>query len=166
MRLNLNRGVQPYVLVSAADGAPLVTIHARPCLTHVMEQAKSDAEILELVNEIKGDMPEGTSAEAELLQSRGQFSVLLAKAIARQVIDSWEGLEDDDGSPAPVTPDRVDALLDLAPIYDAFIAVYMGRWLTLSAEKNDSAPSPIGTSVVAPTTAARARRAAKSAPPS
>lgn len=160
MRLNLKPGVEPYDLFG--DGG--VIIHARPALSDVIEQAKGDASLLALAEELRSELGEVDDVSPELLQSRGRFGVLFAKAIAKMVIESWDGIEDPDGSPAPVTPDRVEALLDVSPVFDAFGTVYLARWMLLSAEKNDSAPSPDGTSVAAPSTAAPARRSAKSAP--
>lgn len=161
MRLNLKPGVEPYDLL----GNGSVIIHARPALAEVIEAAKVDDSILALADELKESAEvEGAELTGELLASRSRFAILLSKAVARQVIESWDGIEDPDGSPAPVTPDRVDALMDLAPIYDAFGTVYLARWLVLSAEKNASSPSPTGTSEGATPTAGRARRPAKTAP--
>lgn len=162
MRLNLNPGVEPYDLF----GNGQVILHCRPALADVIEQAKSDASILELADEVRDEIAGGGEVTPEMLQSRGRFSVLFTQAIARQIIERWDGIEDPDGSPAPVTPDRVDALLSLSPVFDAFAVVVLSRWLVLSAEKNDSAPSPIGTSGAVKATAKPARRAAKSAPKS
>lgn len=164
MRLNLKPGVETYTLFAGADGVPAITIDADPALTSVIEDAKADASLLEYADEMRGMVETGDEISAEFIKSRGRFGVLLAKAIARQVIVGWSGVEDADGSPAPVSPDRVDAFLDVPAIYDAFTMVYLGRWLTLQAEKNASAPSPTGTSAAARNTAGRARKSAKNAP--
>ena len=161
MRLNLDRGVLPYVLFPETAVSAAVVIHALPALSHVMEEAKADAALRELAHEIKAELAEGEVPTPEVMAGHGQFAVMFAKAIARQVIQSWDGIEDEDGSPAPVTPDRIDAFLDLAPVYDKFVSVYMARWLVLQSEKNAFAPSPTGTSVGA---AATARPAEASAP--
>lgn len=169
MRLNLNPGVSAYTLIANAAPAQSVVIHARPAFSHVIEQAKADPSIQAMVDDIRAELAaEGAEVviTPELMQSRGLFGVLFSKAIARQVIESWEGIEDPDGSPAPVTPDRIDALLDIVPLYDAFNEKYLGRWLLLQTEKNDSAPSPAGTSAVAQNTAGAAPRRAKTAPKS
>lgn len=160
MRLNLKPGVEPYDVL----GNGSVILHCRPALSDVMEAAKVDDSILALADQLKDEADaEGAELTGELLASRSRFAILLSKAVARQVIERWEGIEDPDGSPAPVTPDRIDALLDLAPIYDGFGSVYLGRWLVLSAEKNALSPSLTGTTEGATATAGPARRAAKTA---
>lgn len=163
MRLVLNPGVTPYRLF---DGMGLV-IHARPALVEVIEEAKADPALLAHAEAAKGLVDADAEAVAitpELLRSRGRSGVLFAKAVARLVIESWEGVEDPDGSPAPVTPDRIDALLDLPPVYEAFTLRYLGRWLIVQAEKNDSSLSLNGISAGAQTTAKAARRRVKPAP--
>lgn len=158
MRLNLNPGIQPYRLF---DGQEII-VHCRPALTEVIEAAKADAELLEMFKDLRDDaslsenmkaVKNGGEITPELLRTQGSFGVLFVKAIAREVIESWEGIEDPDGSPAPVTPDRINSLLDLSPVHDAFVLKYLNKWLLLQTEKNDSAPSPIGISGVAPNTA-------------
>lgn len=165
MRLNLQRGVTPYVLFHAAGDEPAVVIHARAATSDVMEQAKLDASLVDLAGSMRDELKgaEGDELSAELLQSRGRFGVLLAKAIAKQVIEGWDGVLDEDGTPAPVTEDRIEAFLDLSPVYDAFLETYVSRWMQLQTEKNGSAPQPIGTSEAAPNTAKRARKGAQSA---
>lgn len=164
MRLHLKPGVDSYVLVEPTDDAYAVTIKARPALTEVIEDAKSDPAILDLGEDLRDQIEnEDGSVNPDFLRSQRKVGLIFAKAIARAVIVEWEGIEDPDGKPAPVTPDRIDALLDHAALYDAFTAKYLARWLTVQAEKNDSAPSPAGTSAAARPTARRAQGSAKSA---
>ena len=59
----------------------------------------------------------------------------LVKAIARMVIRDWDGIGDADGNPVPPTPERIDALLDLPPLYDAFERDLVGPALLLADEK-------------------------------
>ena len=58
------------------------------------------------------------------------------KALGRLVIEAWEGVGDAAGDPAAVTPDGIDALLDLWPLAEAFERLYLGPALLLDAEKN------------------------------
>ena len=62
------------------------------------------------------------------------------------------------------TPEGIDALLSLWPIFEAFNLHYVSRGMLLDAEKNGSAPSPTGTSVGATATAKGARARARTAP--
>lgn len=88
----------------------------------------------------------------------------LIKALGRALVREWEGVEGADGLPAPVTPEGVDALLDLPPLAGAFEQrVLQPAWL-LSAEKNASSPSPNGISAGAMPIAAPAAPAAPNAP--
>lgn len=48
----------------------------------------------------------------------------------------WEGVGDEDGKPLPLTPEGIDALLELWPIFEAFQSTYIAGALILDAEKN------------------------------
>ncbi len=58
------------------------------------------------------------------------------KALGRLAIDGWEGIGDSEGKPASVTPEGIEALLDLWPIAEAFERLYLGPALLLDLEKN------------------------------
>ena len=77
----------------------------------------------------------------------------------------WEGVGDEGGKAIAVSPEGIDALLSLWPIFEAFNLHYVSRGMLLDAEKNGSAPSPTGTSAEATATARPAKRNAKIAPP-
>lgn len=139
MRLNLNREPEWVELL------PGVSVLAAPATSAVFGMARRDPLI--------ADAPE---------QEIG--AVALAKAVAKLTIRDWKGVSLDDDAPAPVTPENVEALLDHYGAFQAWQLRYMARWLGLESEKNGSAPSPSGTTAGAPTTAPRARRAAKRAP--
>jgi hypothetical protein len=124
IRLNLSR--EP----SWLDLGHGVRVRVAPLTTALMAAARSDAMVAAL--------PEGASNEI--------IAVTMAKALARLVVLEWEGVGDAEGDPAPVTPEGIDALLDILPIFEAFQLRYVSRGLLLEAEKNDSAPSPSGTS--------------------
>ena len=91
-------------------------------------------------------------------------AAIFAAALARRAVVDWEGVGDVDGNPLPVTPEGIDALLGLWPIFEAFNLLYVSRGMLLDAEKNGSAPSPTGTSVGATATARPAKRNARTAP--
>jgi hypothetical protein len=88
----------------------------------------------------------------------------LVKAIGRLAITEWDGVGDEDGNPVEPSPERVDALLDLWPMAEAFQRVYLGPALLLDEEKNVSALSPTGILVGAQTTAQLASANAQNAP--
>lgn len=168
MRLNLNPKPERYQLIDPVGGGSGVAIVARPALSEVIEDAKADDSLLAFAEEIRAAMEteQGetvTEVTPAMLRSKGKVGLLFTKAVARLVIEEWEGVEDPDGSPAPVTPDRVNALLDVPFIYEAFTQRYIGRWLVVEQEKNGFAPSLNGTSAAAQPTAQPAPRTATSA---
>jgi hypothetical protein len=120
-----------------------VRLRTAPLTTALMVAARSDPTLEAL--------PATASDEARALA--------FAKAIARIAISAWEGVGDADGTPVPVTPEGIDALLEVWPLFEAFQASYVAGGLLLDAEKNASAPSPTGTSAGAAATAPRAHRA-------
>ena len=92
-------------------------------------------------------------------------AAVFAAALARRAIVGWEGVGDEDGNMLPTTPEGIDALLSLWPIFEAFNLLYVSCGMLLDAEKNGSAPSPTGTSAGATATARPAKRSARTAPP-
>ena len=78
-----------------------------------------------------------------------RVSVRLAAVGGKQVRAELEGVGDADGAVIAVTPEGIDALLSLWPIFEAFNLLYVSRGMLLDAEKNGSAPSPTGTSAEA-----------------
>jgi hypothetical protein len=67
------------------------------------------------------------------------------------------------GTPIEPSPEAIDALLDIWPIFEAFQLVYVSKGLLLEQEKNASAPSPRGNSAGARATATPAKRRARTA---
>ena len=124
-----------------------VRLRVTPLTTALMVASRSDAAVEAL--------PETASDEEQAL--------VFAKAIARRAVTECEGVGDADGNPTPVTPAGIDALLEVWPIFEAFQAAYVSKGLLLDAEKNSSAPSPIGTSAGATATAQPAARRARTA---
>ena len=86
-------------------------------------------------------------------------AAIFAGALARRAVVDWEGVGDGEGNILPVTPEGIDALLALWPIFEAFNLQYVSRGMLLDAEKNASAPSPTGTSAGAMPIARPAGRA-------
>ena len=74
------------------------------------------------------------------------LAVAMAQAVARMVITEWSGVGDAEGIDLPVTPEGIDALLNIWPVFEAFQEKVLGPYLVLDAEKNGSAPSPNGIS--------------------
>jgi hypothetical protein len=90
-------------------------------------------------------------------------AAVFAAALARRAIVDWEGVGDADGNLLTVSPEGIDALLSLWPIFEAFNLLYVSRGMLLDAEKNGFAPSPTGTSAGATATARPAKRSARTA---
>ncbi len=141
LKLNLSR--TPHWL----DLGCGVRLHVEPLTSALMMAARADPAVEAL--------PEDAGNEA--------LALAMAKAVARRAVHAWEGVGDAEGRPLPVTPEGVDALLEVWPIFEAFQLAYVAKGLVLEQEKNVSAPSPSGTSAGAAPTAkpagARARTA-------
>ena len=130
------------------DLLPGVRVKLTPLTSAVMAAAQSDPAVLAI----------GEGA------SDAEKAMVVAKAIARLIVIDWDGVGDAHGKPVPVTPESVEALLDVWPAFEAFQAKVVAKALLLDAEKNASAPSPNGATAGATATAPRARRAARTAP--
>ena len=114
-----------------------VRLKLLPLTTALMVATRSDPAVQDL------DPEASTDARA----------AIFAGALARRAVVDWEGVGDAGGNVLPVTPEGIDALLSLWPIFEAFNLHYVSRGMLLDAEKNVSAPSPTGTSVGATPTA-------------
>ena len=125
-----------------------VRLQLLPLTTALMVATRSDP----AVQALEADASNDTRAAA------------FAAALARRAIVNWEGVGDADGNVLPATPEGIDALLSLWPIFEAFNLHYVSRGMLLDAEKNGSAPSPTGTSAGATVTARPVKRSARTAP--
>ena len=96
--------------------------------------------------------------------SNDSRAAIFAAALARRAVIGWEGVGDADGSVIAVSPEGIDALLSLWPIFEAFNLLYVSRGMLLDAEKNGSAPLPTGTSAGATATARPVKRSVRTAP--
>ena len=91
-------------------------------------------------------------------------AAIFAGALARRAVVDWDGVGDESGAVVAVSPEGIDALLSLWPIFEAFNLLYVSPGMLLDAEKNVSAPLPTGTSVGATATARPAAPNARTAP--
>ena len=127
-----------------------VRLHLHPLTTAMMVASRNDPAVAAL--------DEDATDEASAL--------VFAKALARNAVLDWEGVGDADGNTIPVSPEGIDALLDVWPLFEAFQTKYVAKGLVLDAEKNASAPLPNGSSAgvmdIAGPVKANARTARKS----
>jgi hypothetical protein len=118
-----------------------VRLFVEPLTTAVMLAARSDPSILAATADIKVIDAWTTTADDDVTQSEtapsnDDLARIVAKAVARIVVHDWEGVGDAEGKPLSVTPDGIDALLELWPIFEAFQTRYIAGALILDAEKN------------------------------
>jgi hypothetical protein len=125
-----------------------VRLKLLPLTTTLMVATRSDPAVQDLEAEASNDTR----------------AAVFATALARRAVIDWEGVCDVDGNALPVTPEGIDALLSLWPIFEAFNLHYVSRGMLLDAEKNGSAPLPTGTSAGATITARPVKRSARTAP--
>jgi hypothetical protein len=129
------------------DLAPGVRVQPRPLTTALMVASRSDPQVETL--------PEAASDEERALA--------FARALARRAVIAWEGVGDADGNAIEPSPEAIDALLDVWPIFEAFQLTYVSKGLLLEQEKNASTPSPTGPTAGATATATPARGNARTA---
>ena len=101
-----------------------VRLLVEPLTTAIMLAARSDPTIV------------AAAADVETGTSNDDLARIVAKAVARMVVKDWNGVGDEDGKPLPLTPEGIDALLELWPIFEAFQTKYIAGALILDAEKN------------------------------
>ncbi|MFC3088132.1 hypothetical protein [Tabrizicola soli] len=142
LRLNLTNRPDWLTLV------PGLRLQMAPLTTALMVAARADPALAML--------PDTASSE--------DLALAMAKAVARIAILDWEGVGDAEGNPLPLTPEGIDALLEIWPVFEAFQAQYITPGLLLDQEKNAFAPSPTGPSAGARATARPARGSVPTAP--
>jgi len=118
-----------------------------PLTTAMMVAARNDPAVQAL--------PKDASDEVSALA--------FAKALARNAALDWEGVGDADGNVMPVSPEALDALLDIWPLFESFQTDYVAKGLVLDQEKNASASLPGGPSAGAGNIVKPARKPAKTA---
>lgn len=130
------------------DLAPGLRLLVSPLTTALMVSARADPAIETL--------PIDASQE--------DLALAMAKSVARRAVLDWEGVGDAMGQPMPISPEGIDALLEIWPVFEAFQTQYVAKGLILDAEKNASAPLPSGPSAGATGTARPAKLPAPTAP--
>ena len=124
--------------------APDLRVQVAPLTTALMVSARADPAI------------EALQEEA----SREELALAMAKAVARRAVLDWEGVGDEAGNALPISPEGINALLEIWPVFEAFQTLYVAKGLILDSEKNVSAPLPNGPSAGAKATAPPAQGAA------
>jgi hypothetical protein len=124
-----------------------VRVRLLPLTTALMVAARNDPAI--------AGLDENASDE--------ESALVFAKALGRIAVTDWEGVGDEFGDPVAVTPEGIDAQLDVWPLFEAFQTDYVAGRLMLDAEKNVSSPLPSGPSAGAMDTVRPALKSAKPA---
>lgn len=107
------------------------------------------------------DMPEANDLTVGIMPDEAsdeERAVAFAKSLARRAVLAWDGIGNADGDAIDPSPEAIDALLDVWPIFEAFQLTYVSKGLLLEQEKNASALSPSGPSAGASDTAKPARK--------
>jgi hypothetical protein len=103
-----------------------VRLLVEPLTTAIMLAARSDPAIVAAA----------ADAESDAAHTNDDLARIVAKAVGRIVVKDWDGVGDEVGKPLPLTPEGIDALLELWPIFEAFQTKYIAGALILDAEKN------------------------------
>ncbi len=114
-----------------------VRLLLHPLTTAMMVASRNDPAV--------GELDEDATDEVSAL--------VFAKALARNAVLGWEGVGDAGGNVIPVSPEGINALLDVWPLFEAFQTKYVAKGLVLDAEKNVSPSLPNGSSAGATVTA-------------
>ncbi|WP_375571244.1 hypothetical protein ABWH93_01220 [Seohaeicola saemankumensis] len=95
--------------------------------------------------EVQGQitLPDGPDVDDSDLDTDG-IALAMAKAVGRIAIQDWKGVGDDNGFALSVSPEGIDALLDIWPIFEAFQTKYVARAMILGAEKTPHRPCRLG----------------------
>ena len=101
-----------------------VRLQLMPLTTALMVATRSD--------------PAVQSLEADA--SNDSRAAVFAAALARRAVVDWEGVGNADGNVLEITPDGIDALLSLWPIFEAFNLQYVSPGMLLGAEKTALRP--------------------------
>ena len=125
LRLNLTRRA---VWHDLGHGVRLL---CGPVTSGVLSAARLDPVVAALISP-----PDGASSPALDGIRRDAVALAIAKSIARQVVQDWEGVGDEHGEPLSPSPDAVDVLLDLQPLFEAFQALVVAPAMLLVTEKN------------------------------
>ncbi len=92
-------------------------------------------------------------------------TVAITKFVARAVIRDWRGVVDDaTGEPLPVTPETIDAVMDIFLIFRAFSEKVVDARIRIDEEKKGLPTLQNGTSGSAPATAPTATDPAPTVP--
>jgi hypothetical protein len=160
LKLNLARG--PAWL----DLLPGVRVKLAPLTTALMVAARADIVPDCTAAAVRTEDPsrgaDGSTEPSEVAGNEA-LALAMAKALARRAVLDWDGVGDAEGRPIPVSPEGIDALLDLWPAFEAFQSLYVADGLLLEQEKNVSAPSLTGPSAGVIATAKPARKPARTA---
>jgi hypothetical protein len=81
------------------------------------------------------------SVAADVLQAGGDDAAIKAgvaftRSLSHSGIMAWEGIGDANGNVAEPSPENIDALLELWPVFDAIDRLYVGPALIRDSEKN------------------------------
>jgi len=135
------------------DLAPGVRVQLRPLTTALMVATRSDPAVEAVPDEATDADPAEVTEAGPAVISDEERAMVFAKALARRAVLAWDGIGDADGNPIDPSPEAIDALLDIWPIFEAFQLAYVSKGLLLEQEKNASALSPNGPSAGASDTA-------------
>ncbi len=101
-----------------------VRLQLMPLTTALMVATRSD----QAVQALETDASNDTRA------------AVFAAALARRAVVDWEGVGDESGNVLEITPEGIDALLSLWPIFEAFNLQYVSPGMLLDAEKTALRP--------------------------
>jgi hypothetical protein len=140
-----------------------VRVKVEPLTTSIMAACRRDPAVAAINHIHRSTLENAEGPEAIPDEIRDDLALAMAKAVARRVVLDWEGVGDADGKPIKVSPEGVDALMDVWVLFEAFQTRYVAAGFLLESEKNVSSPLLNGTSAGARHTAVPAKVRARTA---
>jgi hypothetical protein len=118
------------------DLLPGVRLKVRPVsLADVLVARAAAAEVVQ-PTKAGSDGPTAGGDTAPGPAIMADAAVRLTRTLALRTIIGWEGIGDADGKPVEPSPDRIDQLLELWPVFEAFDRLHVAPALIRDVEKN------------------------------
>lgn len=143
MAIKLNTKPEPHRMVLVPE-PHLIAVTVRP-LTRILQSAARSYQ-QRMMKQLLSDWEAAKAAGGEIDgdfdlddadEKKGVEDLFFAQGLARKAIVDWEGVLDEDGSVAALTPENIDAFVRLPHIGDIFVNYYMSSLADLLTEGND-----------------------------
>jgi hypothetical protein len=130
-----------------------VRVHCRPLTTAIYQCAEASArrqvaKLFDAKGEVEdhGGVIDGLPNLTTEDGRAGYGNFLFAQALAREAITEWEGIEENDGTLAKPTPEKIDEVMTWHALAETFVHKYTAAFRARIVEKKTSTGSAPGSS--------------------